>query len=31
MLTKLGRGSYENPGLMLGLDKGGSCKGSCLN
>lgn len=27
MLTKLGRGSYENPGLMLGLDRGGSCKG----
>ena len=27
MLTKLGRGSYKNPGLMLGLDKGGSCKG----
>jgi len=27
MLTKLGRGSFENPGLMLGLDKGGSCKG----
>lgn len=27
MLTKLGRGSYENPGLMLGLDKGGSCNG----
>ena len=27
MITKLGRGSFANPGLMLGLDKGGSCKG----
>ncbi len=27
MLTKLGRGSLNNPGLMLGLDKGGSCQG----
>ena len=27
MKTKLGRGSFENPGLMLGLDKGGSCNG----
>ena len=27
MLTKLGRGSFKNPGLMLGLDKGGSCSG----
>ncbi len=27
MKTKLGRGSFKNPGLMLGLDKGGSCKG----
>jgi|TARA_B110000977_G_scaffold29366_1_gene38193 cation transport protein ChaC len=30
MKTKLGRGSFENPGLMLGLDKGGSCKGSAF-
>ena len=28
MKTKLGRGSSKNPGLMLGLDKGGICKGS---
>ena len=28
MKTHLGRGSFKNPGLMLGLDKGGSCKGS---
>jgi cation transport protein ChaC len=25
--TQLGRGSPENPGLMLGLDRGGSCRG----
>ena len=28
MKTHLGRGSFKDPGLMLGLDKGGSCKGS---
>ena len=28
MKTKLGRGSSKNPGLMLALDKGGTCKGS---
>ena len=28
MKTHLGRGSFKNPGLMLGLDKGGSCRGS---
>ena len=28
MKTLLGRGSKKNPGLMLALDKGGSCKGS---
>ena len=28
MKTKLGRGSPKNPGLMLALDKGGTCKGS---
>ena len=28
MKTYLGRGSFKNPGLMLGLDKGGSCIGS---
>ena len=27
MKTHLGRGSFKNPGLMLGLDKGGSCRG----
>ena len=27
MWTPLGRGSPENPGLMLGLDNGGSCRG----
>ena len=27
MKTYLGRGSFDNPGLMLGLDKGGSCQG----
>ena len=27
MKTKLGRGNAKNPGLMLGLDAGGSCKG----
>jgi len=27
MWTTLGRGCPENPGLMLGLDRGGSCKG----
>jgi cation transport protein ChaC len=26
MKTNLGRGSFKNPGLMLGLDKGGSCQ-----
>jgi len=25
--TQLGRGSAENPGLMLGLEKGGACRG----
>ena len=30
MKTNLGRGSFINPGLMLGLDKGGSCKGSAF-
>ena len=30
MKTRLGRGSFENPGLMLGLDKGGSCQGSAF-
>jgi len=30
MKTNLGRGSFENPGLMLGLDKGGSCRGSAF-
>ena len=30
MKTRLGRGSFENPGLMLGLDKGGSCLGSAF-
>ena len=30
MKTRLGRGSFENPGLMLGLDKGGSCVGSAF-
>ena len=28
MKTRLGRGSVKNPGLMLGLDYGGSCHGS---
>ena len=28
MKTHLGRGSFKNPGLMLGLDQGGSCRGS---
>ncbi|MDC0093280.1 gamma-glutamylcyclotransferase [Alphaproteobacteria bacterium] len=27
MKTNLGRGSFKNPGLMLGLDQGGSCRG----
>ena len=30
MKTKLGRGSFKKPGLMLGLDRGGSCRGSAL-
>jgi len=30
MKTNLGRGSFKNPGLMLGLDKGGSCRGSAF-
>lgn len=30
MKTNLGRGSFKNPGLMLGLDKGGSCQGSAF-
>ena len=30
MKTNLGRGSFINPGLMLGLDKGGSCRGSAF-
>lgn len=30
MKTNLGRGSYKKPGLMLGLDRGGSCRGSAL-
>src|SRR3546814_2176311 len=25
--TPLGRGTPDNPGLMLGLDRGGSCRG----
>ncbi len=28
MITKLGRGNIKNPGLMLGLDRGGMCQGS---
>lgn len=27
--TYLGRGTAERPGLMLGLDRGGSCQGVC--
>ena len=30
MKTNLGRGSFKKPGLMLGLDKGGSCRGSAF-
>jgi cation transport protein ChaC len=30
MKTYLGRGSFKKPGLMLGLDKGGSCRGSAF-
>ena len=30
MKTNLGRGSLKKPGLMLGLDKGGSCRGSAF-
>ena len=30
MKTSLGRGSFENPGLMLALDHGGSCRGSAF-
>ena len=30
MKTYLGRGSFKKPGLMLGLDRGGSCRGSAL-
>ena len=30
MKTNLGRGSFENPGLMLALDYGGSCRGSAF-
>ena len=30
MKTNLGRGSFKKPGLMLGLDRGGSCRGSAL-
>ena len=28
--TRLGRGSPENPGLILGLDRGGCCQGMAL-
>ena len=30
MKTNLGRGSFKNPGLMLALDNGGSCRGSAF-
>mgnify|MGYP002620024918 CR=1 FL=1 len=30
LLTKIGRGTPDNPGLILGLDHGGSCVGQAL-